>query len=180
MRYLKIHRYTLLAFTLAGLAASAHCKSNAPAADVRGTGAATAGASHGMDPCKLLTESQVRTVVPDLAGSMVTSHGESLLKNVEVYQCSHVNTNAEGLHVIVSIAEDDASFSRLEGDESRYESATKLDIGDAAWLYPKEDGLGVTVHKGRTVIDLHLNTKDATQKAAPLTELARAVTAKVG
>ena len=44
-------------------------------------------------PCKLLTDAQVKSVVPDLADSMTVSNGESLMKTVETYQCSHVNTS---------------------------------------------------------------------------------------
>ncbi|HKA91359.1 MAG TPA: hypothetical protein VKE22_27040 [Haliangiales bacterium] len=46
-------------------------------------------------------------------------------------------------------------------------------------MYAKDGGIYVTVHKGRSVIDLNLNTKDAAQKTQALTDLARAVAAKV-
>ena len=142
-----------------------------------------AGGAQGRAPrievCKLLSDAQVKSVVPDLAGSMVTSNGESLMKTVEAYECAHVNTSAEGLNVIVNIAADAASFDKIKGSTSQYGAAKKLDIGDASWLYPKDGGLYVTVHKGRAVIDLQLTTKDAAKKGATLTELARAVAAKV-
>jgi len=101
-----------------------------------------------LEPCKLLTEAQVKSVVPDLAGSMVASNGESLMKTVETYQCSHINASAEGLLVIVNIAADAASFNQIKGNERQVDAPKKLDIGDASWLYPKDGGLAVTVHRG--------------------------------
>jgi hypothetical protein len=136
------------------------------------------GTSPRIEPCKLLTDEQVRTVVPDLKGSFVAASGESLTKGVESYQCSYVNPAAQGLLVILTVAADDQRFQQIRGSASRYADAQKLDIGDAAWLYFK-DGLNVTVHKKRTVIDLTLNTEGAKQQSKALTELARAVAAKV-
>src|SRR6185436_11240245 len=57
-----------------------------------------------LDPCKLLSEDQVRVVVPDLADSMVTQRGPSLIKGIDAYQCSYVNEKAEGLMVILNVA----------------------------------------------------------------------------
>jgi hypothetical protein len=132
-----------------------------------------------IEVCKLLSEEQVRGVLPDLVGNMRVANGESLMKTVESYQCSHVNKSAEGgLIVEVHFAADDASF-KLITIASELDTARKLDIGDASWLYPKDGGLNVTVHQGRTLIDVHLFTKDAAQREQALTELARAVAARV-
>lgn len=104
-----------------------------------------------IEVCKLLSDEQVRGVVPDLAGSMVMSNGESLMKTVESYQCSHVNTSAEGLIVEVHFAADDKSFKLITGGGDRFETEKKLDIGDASWIYQKNNGMTVTVHQGRTL-----------------------------
>jgi hypothetical protein len=140
-------------------------------------------AAHGqsapIEPCKLLTDDQVRTVVPDLKGSFVAANGESLTKGIESYQCSYVNERAQGLMVILTIAVDDDHFKQIKGSSSSHADAQKVDVGDVGWLSAKDGGLNVTVHKKRTVIDLTLNTQDAPQKSKGLTELARAVAAKV-
>lgn len=107
---------------------------------------------------------------------MVMSAGESLMKGVDAYQCSYVNPQAEGLIVILNVAADAASFDQIKAGSSH---AQKVDIGDAAWVYPKNQGLYVTVHKGRTVIDLHLTTQGAEQKSKALIELARTVAGEV-
>lgn len=133
-----------------------------------------------LDPCKLLSDEQVRVVVPKLTGSMVTHSGGSLIQGVDAYQCAYVDAEANGLNVILNIAADEALFAEIKGSSSRYENADKVDIGDEAWVYPRDQGLNVTVHKGFTVIDLELSGPDATQKSKELVELARAVTAKVG
>ena len=133
-----------------------------------------------IEVCKLLSDAQVRGVVPDLADSMVASNGESLMKTVESYQCSHVNASAEGLIVEVHFAADDKSFRQITGGGAdRFETEKKLDIGDASWIYLKDGRMIVTVHQGRTLVELLLNTKDAAQKGQALTELARTVAAKV-
>jgi hypothetical protein len=110
---------------------------------------------------------------------MRVANGESLMKTVESYQCSHVNASAEGLIVEVHFAADDASFKQITGSADRFDTAKKLDIGDASWLYPKDRGLFVTIHQGRTLVEVHLNTKDAAQRGPALIELARTVAAKV-
>jgi hypothetical protein len=137
------------------------------------------GTSQRIEPCKLLTNEQVRAVVPDLKGSIVAAAGESLMEGVESYQCSYVNEAARGLVVILTVAIDDDRFRKIKGSSSRYEDAQQLDIGDAAWVYVKDGNLNVTVHKKRTVIDLTLNTQGAPQQSTALTGLARAVAAKV-
>ena len=142
--------------------------------------AAGSGRKPRIEVCKLLSDAQVRSVVPDLADTRVASNGESLMKTVESYQCSHVNTSAEGLIVEVHFAADDQSFRQITGGgPDRFETEKKLDIGDASWIYPKDNRMIVTVHQGRTLVELLLNTKDAAQKGQALTELARAVAAKV-
>jgi hypothetical protein len=166
---------------VAALAFTAVCASEEASA-VRAVGisqASGSGRKPRIEVCKLLSDEQVRGVVPDLAGSMVVSSGESLIKTVESYQCSHVNASAQGLIVEVHFAADAASFKQMAGGSNRFETAKKLDIGDASWMYPKDNGLTVTVHQGRTLVELHLNTKDSAQKGQALTELARTVAAKL-
>jgi hypothetical protein len=137
------------------------------------------GTSARVQPCKLLTDAQVRTVVPDLQGSFVAASGESLTKGVESYQCSYVNPAAQGLLVILTVAADDEHVKQIRGAVGSYADAEKLDIGDAAWLFVRDENLNVTVHKQRTVIELKLNTDRAKQQSKALTELARAVAAKL-
>lgn len=146
----------------------------------KATGTSSAQGKPGrIEPCKLLTDEQVRTVVPDLKGSFVASAGESLMKDVDAYQCSYVNATGAGLLVVLNVAANDASFAAIRGSSDRYADAQKLDLGDAAWVFAKDDDLNVTVHKGRTVIELTLNNAQATQQTKALTDLARAVTAKI-
>jgi hypothetical protein len=132
-----------------------------------------------IEPCKLLTDEQVRTVVPDLTGSFVAASGEPLAKGVESYQCSYVNAAAKGLLVILTVAADDERFRQIRDSAGRSADAQRLDIGDAAWLYFKDGHLNVTVHKKRTAIDLTLDTDGAKQQSKALTELARVVAVKV-
>ncbi len=175
---MKLHLPTPVILT-ASLAFMAACGSDdAGAVSGGGEAAQSAGRKPRIEVCKLLSEEQVRGVVPDLAGSMVVSNGESLMKTVESYQCSHVTTSAQGLIVIVHFAADAASFDQINGSSDQFDTAKKLDIGDESWLYPKDGDMNVTVHQGRTVIDLQLNTKDAAQRGQALTELARTVAAK--
>ena len=144
--------------------------------NARGTSRAASGS---LEPCKLLTDAQVRTVLPDLADSSDMSTGNSLVKTIQSYQCSHVSTNGAGLLiVIVNIASTQDSFESLKGSSEPPDGARKVDIGDAAWVFPDEAKLEVVVLKGRAVI--HLDTKDATQKSRELVELARIVAGKVG
>ena len=177
--YMKRTPYPLTIWLVVAVATMAAFGAESGALNASEEAGAAQGRAQRIEVCKLLSDAQVKSVVPDLAGSMVTSNGESLMKTVEAYECAHVNTSAEGLNVIVNIAADAASFDKIKGSTSQYGAAKKLDIGDASWLYPKDGGLYVTVHKGRAVIDLQLTTKDAAKKGATLTELARAVAAKV-
>jgi hypothetical protein len=180
-RTMKLHLRSdvLLVATLAFTAACASEEASA-VREVGSEQAAGSGRKPRIEVCKLLSDVQVRNVVPDLAGSMVVSSGESLMKTVESYQCSHVNTSAEGLIVEVHFAADDKSFKLITGGgPDRFETEKKLDIGDASWIYTKDTGMIVTVHQGRTLVELLLNTKDAAQKGQALTELARTVAAKV-
>jgi hypothetical protein len=128
-----------------------------------------------LDPCKLLSDEQVRVVVPKLAGGMVTHAGASLIKGVDAYECAYVDEQANGLNVILNIATDEARFAEIKGSPSRYEKAQKVGIGDEAWIYPRDNSLNVTAYKHFTVIDLQLSGPDATQKSKELIELARTV-----
>lgn len=143
--------------------------------------ASSQSASRSLQPCKLLTEAQVRTVLPDLADSSDMSVGNSFVKSIQSYQCSHISTNAAGmLIVIVNIATSEESFTTLKGSNKPPDEARKVDIADGGWVYPKDRGLGALVLKGHAVIHLDLDTKDAAQKSDALVELARVVAAKVG
>jgi hypothetical protein len=142
---------------------------------------ASQGASQSLQPCKLLTDAQVRTVLPDLADSSDMSTGNALVKTIQSYQCSHVSTNAAGmLIVIINSATNAESFSSLKESNKPPDDAKKVDIADGGWVYPKDNGLEVLVLKGRAVIHLDLDAKDAAQKSQELVELARIVAAKVG
>lgn len=165
----------IAAFAL-GLAA---CGASNGAAE-KTTGAAEPQSASGrIRPCALLTDAEVKTVVPDLTGSMVTANGESLMKSVESYQCSYVNSEARGLLVIIHIAVDAATFDQIKGSATQHEKLQRLNLGDASWLYPQDGGLSITVHKGRAVIDLNLTTPDAAKQGPALTALARTVVTKV-
>ena len=132
-----------------------------------------------LDPCQLLSDQQVRVVVPKLAGSMVTHAGPSLIKGVDAYECAYVDEQANGLNLILNVAADEARFAEIKASSGPYEKAQKLEIGDAAWIYPRNDSLNVTVHKHFTIIDLQLSGPDAGQKSKELIELARVVAGKV-
>jgi len=96
--------------------------------------ASSQSASKSLQPCKLLTEAQVRTVLPDLADSSDMSVGNSFVKSIQSYQCSHVSTNAAGmLIVIVNIAANEESFSTLKGSNKPPDDAGK-------WTSPTEAG----------------------------------------
>jgi hypothetical protein len=162
----------LCAFTLSLAACGSKNSEVADAGD-------TSGDADKLDPCTLLSEQQVRGVVPDLETSFVAHAGASLIEGVDAYQCSYIDKSAAGLTVILNVAADDARFEKIKMSPDFYSDGEKVDIGDAAWVHGKEGHRKVTVYKGHTVIDLELSTPDAQQKSSELTELARAVAAKV-
>jgi hypothetical protein len=86
--------------------------------------------------------------------------GNSLVKTIENYRCSHVGTNATGmLIVIVSVASTDESFNTVKGSSRPPADVQKLDIADGGWLFPTDQGLSIVVLKGRAVINLDLDTQ---------------------
>ena len=151
------------------------CGSKSPDA---ATSQESADGSGKLDPCTLLTEAQVRAIVPDLEGSFVAHAGASLLEGVEAYQCSYANKSAQGLTVILNVAADVPRFEQIKRSSDFYSAGKPLEIGDAAWVYGEHSNK-VTVYKHLTVIDLNLDTADAAQRTESLIELARQVAAKV-
>ena len=174
-------RFSLVtAFTTTSILAFGACGSKGAGSetDMRSTGSSQT-ASKSLEPCKLLTAPQVGTVLPDVADSSDMSVGTSFVKSIQSYQCSHVGKNADMLIVIVNIAANEESFRTLRESNMPPDEARKVDIADGGWVYPKNQDLEVLVLKGRAVIHLDLDTKDAAQKSDALVELARTVAARV-
>ena len=133
-----------------------------------------------IEPCKLFTDAQVRSVLPDMKGSYQAAAGPSLIKGVDSYQCSYLDAAANTFIVMVHVAADDASFEKIRDSSSRYSDWQKVDIGDAAWMYSKGNKLELSVYKGRASIELQLDDPAAAKKMKQLSDLARALVAKIG
>ena len=140
---------------------------------------ASAGEEGGVDPCKLLTKEQADKLVPESDGGSVAHAGGSLIKGVDSYQCSYINRSMKLLTVIWHDAVDDARFEEIKPDFSLIGSAQKVDVGERAWMVPRDDRVKVTAVQGRTKIEVELSAPGAKAQSDDVLAAARAVAAKL-
>lgn len=147
-----------------------------------GTGSMGSGGAGQVDPCTLLSDAQVESVLPGHDAGMVAHAGPSLIDGVNAYQCSYANANVEVFSVVLNIAVDQAHFVKIEPDWSGLAGATigqDVAVGDRGYLYGEADDLKLTATRGLTVIDLELLATKASDRSAPLVAAGQAVAAKV-
>jgi hypothetical protein len=132
-----------------------------------------------IEPCQMLTDDQVATVVAGATG-MTVSSGGSLLAEMDDYQCTWVNTDTHSLILIVHQAHSDSSFALVRPDPARFAEARTVSVGDGGWFRTNPQGNPeVTATKGRSLIILELDSPDKTARTEALIELARAVAARL-
>lgn len=129
----------------------------------------------GLDPCALVTDEQVATVLPGHDGGFVAKAGGSLVEGIDAYQCSYSTDEADLLTVILNVAVDEERFETLKPSSLVMGDAREIDVGDRGWVRGEYDDMKVTVLKGLTRIDLELMSSNAGDKADALVDLARAV-----
>ena len=141
--------------------------------------AAGLSAQQAVEPCELLTDEEVTTVVPAHMEGDVDHAGPSLIDGVNAYQCSWLDEQTNMLIVVVNSARDDATFAKIKPSGFLYSDDQKLDLGDGGWVHGDPDDMKVTVFKGHFLLDVELLMPDAGTKSAALVELAKAALSRL-
>jgi hypothetical protein len=150
-----------------------------------GPGAVTAQeAPAKIQPCELLSDDQVETVLAEHDEGSVIKGGGSLIDGVDSYQCSYSNENGDLLTLVLTVAPDDERFSQIEPNPSTRremypDTFRDVQVGDRGWVSGAADDMKVTAIKGHSVIDLELLASDAGEKADALVALASAVADRI-
>jgi hypothetical protein len=141
--------------------------------------ASSSGSHHAIEPCRLASAEQVGKVLPNHDGGSVMFSGGSLVKGIDVYQCSYVNPATDLLTVIVNVAADKERFDSIRKTGSYHSEHKTVSIADAAWVWGEDNDMKVQVEKGRAILDLELMAKGAKDRSDALVDLARTVAAKL-
>jgi hypothetical protein len=146
------------------------------------------GSSSGkIQPCDLLTDAQVSSVLPNHDGGSVAAGGASLVKGVESYQCSYAakrDNDMDLLLVILTVASDQKYFDEwIKPNPSSKKEAHSIfrdvTIGDSGMLYGDADEIEVEAWKRSTLISVKLDKPGAGNQADAMIALATAVAAKI-
>lgn len=133
--------------------------------------------------CRMLSASQVASVMPGSDEGMVASNGGSLIEGVDTYQCSYTaarDGDVDLLTVIVTVARDDERFAQIEPSGFAFDEEDKVDLGDGGWIKDEQaDQFGIVARKGRSVLRMELMASGAQDRSATMIELARAVVDKL-